>query len=98
MANHSGYALEKLSSAIHYLTVGEGDVRQRLRSAYREFSAVSETDFPPRLQDDWKWIMAQLTQYGTIEDTLSRIRNSTGVKIVQRIIYLRDELESHLER
>ena len=108
MTGHSNYALEKLSLAVHYLTVDPGDVRQRLNKAYMEFHPVSENDFHPHLRDDWKWIYTQLTRYGplchsdgtvwigAVDNTLSRIKNSTGVKIAQRIVALRDDLERYL--
>ena len=110
MTGHSNYALEKLSHAVYYLAVGGGDVRQRLKTAYMEFHPVSEEDFPPHLRDDWKWIITQLTRYGpvhrsdgkvwigAVDNTLSRIKNSTGVKIAQRIFALKAELEDHLHK
>ena len=109
MAGRSSYALEKLSLAVHYLAVGPGDVRQRLKTAYMEFHVVSEDDFPEHLRDDWQWIIAQLIRFGPVrhadgtifvgalENTLSRIKNSTGAKIAERIVSLQAELESYLE-
>jgi len=109
MLGDSRYALEKLSLAVHYLAVSPGDVRRRLKRAYREFHAVSENDFPAHLRDDWNWIKNQLIRFGPVlhadgtvfvgalENTLGRIKNSTGTKIAERIISLHSELESYLE-
>ncbi|MEK6876217.1 MAG: hypothetical protein AABX63_02305 [Nanoarchaeota archaeon] len=73
-----------------------------------EFHPVSENDFPPELRDNWKWIINQLTRLGPVyhsdgtvfigalDNTLSRIKNSTGVKIAERIVALEDELRNRL--
>ncbi len=102
------YALSKLSNAVYYLAIGEGDVRDRLKTAYEEFHPVSEDDFPPTLRADWRWIKGQLIRMGPVrrqdgsirmgalDNTLSRIRNSTGAKIAKRIIKLQYDLEDHL--
>lgn len=109
MTNHSNYALETLGHAVYYLAVGGGDVRKRLKTAYMEFHPISEDDFPPNLREDWKWIIKQLTRYGPVrrsngavwigaaDNTLSRIKNSTGAKIAQRIVALEAELRNHLQ-
>jgi hypothetical protein len=107
--SHSSYALEKLSSAVYYLAIGGGNIRSRLKTAYLEFHPVSVDDFPLHLQSDWKWIIAQLTRlgpvrdedgvirFGAIDHTLSKIRNSTGSEIAQRIVSLQSELEVYLQ-
>lgn len=106
MDGSPGYALEKLSIALRSLATGAGDVRNRLRSAYLTFHPVKERDFPPHLQADWRWVMAQLTRFGpimnhkgevgtgSVDHTLSRIKNSTGTKIAEKIFDLHTELES----
>jgi len=104
----SGYALEKLSSAVHSLAVGRGDVRERLRAAHLTFHPVQERDFPDHLKERWRWIKSELTKFGPVQDeggkvlegsvdhTLSRIKNSTGAKIAEAIVSLQYELESYL--
>jgi hypothetical protein len=108
MAGDSNYALEKLSLAVHDLAVGQGDVRRRLKNAYLEFHPVSKDDFPPHLRDDWDWIIKQLTRFGPIrhadgkviigavDNTMSRIKNSTGTKIAEKIVALQSELEDYV--
>lgn len=102
------YALEKLSLAEYELAVGPGDVRSRLRSAYKYLSPIFKMDFPPELQDDWLHIQNQLntrtskwqgTEFdeGSFRATLNRMRNSTGSKIAARIIDLKYRIEDWLE-
>ena len=95
---------EKFRAAIHRLSVGEGDVRDRLRGAYRYLRMLSERDVPPHLRKEWVSILAALTRRGpevdsdgtvyrkSVDHTLSRIRNSTGRKIAERIWALAREL------
>lgn len=105
----SGYALEKLSAAVHSLAVGRGDVRERLRTAFMSFHPVQERDFPDHLKEKWRWIKAELTKFGPVEEqggkvlegsvdhTLRRIKNSTGKKIAEAIVNLQSELDSYLK-
>ena len=95
---------EKFHAAIYSLAVGEGDVRDRLRGAYRYLQMLSEKDVPPHLRNEWASILKTLTRFGpevdsdgtvyrkSIDHTLSRIRNSTGRKIAERIWVLTREL------
>ena len=108
MPGDSNYALEKLSLAVHYLAVGEDEVRKRLKSAFMEFHPVTKDDLPPHLREDWKWIINQLTRFGpvrhadgtvfvgAVDNTLSKIRKSTGAKIAQKIVTLASELEDYV--
>ena len=59
------------------------------------------------MQRDWKWVTEQLTRYGpvldykgrvskgSVEHTMSRIRNSTAAKIAQMIFHLGWELHTN---
>ena len=98
------YADEKLSKAIRLLAVLPGDVRSRLLVAFNEFHPLKEDDFPPKLQKHYRWVIKQLTKRGpmlnhkgeayrgSVENTLSHIRNSTGAKIADRLLMLHDEV------
>ena len=98
------YAYEKFSDALRSLAVGPGDVRQRLHSAYLNFHPVRKKHLPEQLQNDYQWILNQLTRFGpvvgrdgkvlcsAIEETLNHIRNSTGSKIAERILHIYHEL------
>jgi hypothetical protein len=95
---------EKFRSAIYRLAVGEGDVRDRLRGAYKDLRILSERDVPPRLREELKSVLSDLTKRGpdrdpdgtvyrkSIDHTLSRIRNSTGHKIAVRIWVLAEQI------
>ena len=102
------YINEKLGQAVHSLAILPGDVRNRLRFAFLDFHPLRESDFPPGLKKDWKWIMKQLTRFGpiynykgdvvvgSVDNTMRRIKNSTGVKIARRIYDLKIKIEEYI--
>jgi hypothetical protein len=104
-----GYAKEKLYEAILALAIGQGDVRSRLYPAYLCVAGLREDDFPKEFQKDWAWIMRELTKYGptykpngdlwygSVENTLRNIRNSTGRKIAEKIFDIGWALNTHEE-
>jgi hypothetical protein len=92
----NAYDREKFIEAVEKLVTGEGDMRQRLCSAYRALSISEVDDLPGDMQDEWRWVQHQMTRFGPmyvqgevwigpIEHTISRIRNRTGAKIAKRI-------------
>ena len=95
---------EKFHSAIYHLAVGKGDVRDRLRDAYKELRVLSGRDVPLHLRKELESVRSALTKYGpevdsdgtfyrkSVDHTLSKIRNSTGQKIAMRIWALAQEL------
>ena len=97
------YANEKLGLAIYELTIGEGDIKSRLRTAFRHMSALSEKDFPEELIKDWKSIKNRLTkresdykgtQYdeGSFKATIFGMHKKTAAKIAADIVDLYDRL------
>ena len=72
------------------------------------FHPVQESDFPDHLKGKWRWIKGELTKFGpivgddgkvvegSVDHTLSRIKNSTGQRIARAIVHLQSELESYL--
>jgi hypothetical protein len=92
------YAQEKLYVAMRSLATGHGDVRARLVEAFISFHTLKEEDFPLKYREDWKWIKTQLTKHGpiydykgrvykgSVENTMSKIKNSTGRKIATKIV------------
>jgi len=104
-----GYAHQKLALAVHALAVGAGDVRSRLRNAFLILHVIHERDFPDSLKDKWRWIKSQVTRFGprkdesghiyvgSIDNTLGRIKNSTGTKIAAAIYTLEGDLEGYLK-
>src|SRR5665647_1507991 len=107
MVREHSHARQKLRETIYSLATGPGDIRKRLIQAYNGFFILKEYDFPVELQSDWKWILKELKKFGPIiredgsvfrgavENTCIRIRNSTGVKIAERMLKIYLSLESH---
>jgi hypothetical protein len=103
-------AYGKLSTAIDVLTVGPGDIRERLQEAFVDFHSIAAEDFPESLREDYNWIVVHLTRFGprlgqrseswpaAIENTMGRIKRQTGVKIAKRLVKLREDLAAHLGR
>jgi hypothetical protein len=102
------YAEEKFSEAIRTLTLGGGDIKERLKEAYGCFRPVTVADLPAHLKADYEWIKAQLLAKpplvaqesetivsGSLEQTLHLMRRKTGTKIAERIVYLRDKLHEY---
>jgi hypothetical protein len=104
------YANEKLSRAMRLLIVSPGDVRSRLLCAYMEFHPLREADFPPELQQDYRWVMEQLTKRGpvlnhkgeisrgSVENTLSRMRKKLGSEVAERLLKLHDGIEEAVRK
>ena len=95
--NKYSYAREKLYLAIRSLTIGQGDVRSRLSNAFLTFHTLKEEDLPNEFQKDWRWIIDELSKFGpltdhkgeiwrgSVENTMRRVRNTTGQKIATKI-------------
>lgn len=95
-----GYVTEKMTNALLCLGTHPGDVRCRLVAAHHAIRNLRETDFPAESQEDWRWVIEQLTRHGPetnpngdvikdpAQNTMARIQNKTGVKIAERIMKL----------
>jgi len=97
--NRISYALEKLNSVMHTLTVGQGDARDRLKSASWNLLVLRADDLPVPLDRHWTWIMKKLTarepRYqgeGSVEASLAQMRNSTASQIAERILKVHNAL------
>lgn len=89
------------------LATGKGDVRGRLLGAFMSLHTLDEEDFPEELKKDWVWIIKQLTKFGpvldhkgevrrgSVENTMSKIKNTTGSKIAGRIFDIGWELHTN---
>lgn len=96
---------EKFHAALYCLAVREGDVRDRLRGAYRYLRMLSEDEVPPKLRKEWEAILQALTRLGpevgldgkvyrsAIDHTMNRIKNGTGRAIAKRIYALVREIK-----
>ena len=104
----SAYAYEKLLVALDSLATGPGDVRKRLLIAYESFHPLKEAHFPQHLRKDFRWVLDQVTKHGpvydykgrldrgSVEETLRRIKNGTGVKIAAKLLRLYHALDAHV--
>ncbi len=102
------YALEKLSTAVRCLIVGEGDARSRVLLAYRAFGYLALDQFPPTAQEEYQQIINELTkrdpegeweerewaEYGPAQANLRRMKNRTASKIAERIYNLQCNLQT----
>ena len=96
---------EKFHAALRLLAVGQGDVRSRLREAYRYLRMLRKEDVPDSLRVEWNAILVALTRHGpevgsdgksygtAVIHTMARIRNSTGSVIAQRIYSLVNSID-----
>lgn len=101
------YAKEKLLIAVEALATGPGDVRSRLKKAYWTFNRLKAEQLPPQMQEDWRWVLEQMTNRGplldqkgkvmrdSVENTMCRIKNRTGAKIAKKIFRLYWELNNN---
>lgn len=90
----------RYNSALYALAVREGDVRQRLRGAHRELRVLREDEVPEDHRKEWALILNMLTKRGplrgpdgevykaALDNTLDRMKNSSGRKIAERIYSL----------
>ena len=91
---------EKFNAALYRLAVGEEDVRQRLRGAYRYLRMLSQEEIPVDLRAEWRSIQEAMTRRGpdmaadgtvyknALDNTLIHMRNVTGRRIAERIYAL----------
>lgn len=93
------YVRGKFDGALRSLTLGEGDIRRRLESAYLTLHVVRADDLPTPLRPHWEWIVKELTHRparhtfeGTLHATLSQIKNSKGAKIAEQIYHIHGAL------
>jgi hypothetical protein len=85
--------VERVYLAVEQLCTGQGDVRKRLEAAVLTLLPLQVREFPKCVQEDFDWVIRESTRYksqypkfrGDLEETMLRIRNSTGQKIAQRI-------------
>src|SRR5690606_36501249 len=101
------YVKNRVAEAIYELCNGVGDVRSRLLSAHAQISVLVDNQFPNELLGLWHEIHAMLTKHGPARDfqekisqgsvahTLGKIKNSTGVKIAEKLYQLHKKLQSN---
>ena len=102
------YVHELLFQTVNSLATGPGDVRARLLLAYEIFHPLTSEHFPVHLREDFKWVIAQLTkvaprldyqglvQKSSVEASLQRMRNSTGVQIAESLLRLHYAIDEYV--
>ena len=95
------YVLEKFVMAVNSLATGPGKVQDRLIDAYLDIHVIRLVQMPKELRDDFRWVTEMLTRrepryrgQGRLYASLARMRNRTGVTIAQRIVYIKEKLET----
>ena len=95
----------KYNAALYALAVGEGDVRQRLKGAYRQLRMLREDEVPEDQRKEWASILNILVKRGPIrgpngevykgalEHTLDRMKNVSGRRIAERVYSLVRSIE-----
>ena len=102
------YADQLLSRALVTLATAPGDVRSRILEAYASFHPLTTEHFPENLREDFEWVMKKLTRHppridylgriqkSSVEVSLERMQNSTGVKIAQKLVQLQYAVDAHV--
>lgn len=93
--------IERVYLAVEHLCIGQGDVRKRLQIAVATLLPLQEEEFPSELREDFNWVISQSTKYpsedpkfrGNLEETMLRIKNSSGQKIAERIFHIYSNLQ-----
>ena len=93
--------IQRVYQAVEQLCTGKGNVRERLIPVVTALVFLRVEDFPEELREDFEWVISESTKFhsempkyrGDIEETMRRIRNSTGEKIAQRIFKLYSRLQ-----
>ena len=98
--NRYSYTVEKLTNTIETIATHPGDARQRIAAAYLEFHTLQADDFPEQFRADWEWVIREITKFGpspdhgighwrgSVENTMSRVRNSTAAKVATKLYEL----------
>ena len=99
-ANPYSYTVEKLTNALECLATHKGDARERVVHALESCITLSEDDFPEEHRGKWRWVKREATKYGpvlnhrnvvlfgSIENTMRHVRNSTASKIAKGLYEL----------
>jgi hypothetical protein len=102
------YAHQLLSRTVDILAIAPGDVRSRLLEAHAVFHPLTPKHFPEPLRSDYEWVMKQLTKRepllnhkgevwkGSVQVSLEHMRNSTGVKIAEKLLQLHYAIEEYV--
>ena len=97
MSDWHTYALGKYSDAAYILSIEPGDVRERIARAWPKLLVVTPSMVPEAVRADVIWIRDQILsrqdEGESAWSALRKIRNSTGTKIAERIMFVVSHLE-----
>jgi len=97
---NNDHLIEKHTNALESLALGKGNIKERLIYVSDDLIGVNPNEIPEEFKSDWKWIQEQLSKFGpvtspsgevwvgSVENTMKKIRKSTGVKIANKIYSL----------
>ena len=105
-ANPYAAARGHLIRAVAALAVGPDDLRARLPRVAPLLRRIRPADLPGVLRDDWRWVLAQLTQrpprlrgrpvaWVTLVDArVATMRTARRVQVAQRIVYVAERVRT----
>lgn len=102
------YTNEKLSAAINKLTVGEGDIKERMLSIRLVFFQFGESSFPDFLRADWGQLKRTITggvplkhndqvMFDSIESYMVKKRKKTVAKLAEKLVFIQHQLSGYLQ-
>ncbi len=94
---HISYALERLIRAVDSLMARRGDMRSRLRNAFKFVQPINPDDLPEPFRRNLTWVFESLLEDGDIDATLSAMTDNTVTKIAERFMELEDKLRSYAQ-
>ena len=96
------YINAKLCDAIYILTVDGGDARTRLAKTMPIILRLPTASFPLELQKDFDWVKDTINKGIGVYfpefpvQKLSRIQNRTASKVIKKILYIQDKIDTQL--
>lgn len=109
MESSYAYLAENFNMLIHGLTIGQGNIKERLSENSEWLHKVFGLDFPPHLQNQKDQIIKKLTKFPAITEdgeiivssykrTIMKVRYKTLVEIVKMIDVLYFDLNEYFNR
>ena len=96
------YINAKLCDAIYILAVDEGDARTRLAKTMPIILRLPTASFPEELQDEFDWVKNTINRGVGVYfpefpvQKLSRIQNRTASKVIKKILFIQDQIDTLL--
>lgn len=97
--NHYSYMYGKIAEAVYRLTVGEGNIKDRLVWASDAFFAINASMLPPDLRETWALLWNDMTRFpangnrSSFHETIRRVRFATASGFARRLVALKSELK-----